>query len=97
MGLYLDRVIGATGEGDAWPVASFTRPRFVSDFAPVTLPAYSQSLFAVTPYVVGVRDQVHGRRQGKAGADIFWRSNGQAQLAATLNPDFGQVRATTWW
>ncbi|HET6432243.1 DUF5916 domain-containing protein [Dyella sp.] len=93
VGLYLDRVIGSTGERDAWPQASFTRPRFLSDFTPVTLPAYSQSLFAITPYVVGVRDQVNGRNQGKAGADIFWKPNGQTQLTATINPDFGQVES----
>ena len=93
IGLYLDRVIGSTGERDAWPVASYTRPRFLSEFNPVTLPAYSQSLFAVTPYVVGLRDQVHGRDHGTAGADIFWKPNGQTQLTATINPDFGQVES----
>ena len=93
VGIYLDRVIGSTGERDAWPVASFSRARFVSDFTPVTLPAYNQPLLAVTPYVVGVRDQVRGRSQGKAGADIFWKPNGQTQLTATINPDFGQVES----
>jgi hypothetical protein len=93
IGLYLDRVIGSTGERDAWPVASFNKPRFVSDFRPVTLPAYTQSLFAVTPYMVGVRDQVHGDNSFKGGADIFWKPNGQTQLTATINPDFGQVES----
>ena len=93
IGLYLDRVIGSTGERDAWPVASFNKPRFVSDFRPVTLPAYTQSLFAVTPYMVAVRDQAHGSNSFKGGADIFWKPNGQTQLTATLNPDFGQVES----
>ncbi|MEI7036340.1 DUF5916 domain-containing protein [Fulvimonas yonginensis] len=93
IGLYLDRVIGSTGERDAWPVASFNKPRFLSDFTPVTLPAYTQSLFAVTPYVVGIRDQVHGRNTFDGGADIFWKPNGQTQLTATINPDFGQVES----
>lgn len=93
VGIYLDRVIGSTGERDAWPVASYTRPRFLSDFTPVTLPAYSQSLFAITPYAVGVRDQVHGRNHVDGGADIFWKPNGQTQLTATINPDFGQVES----
>jgi hypothetical protein len=93
IGLYLDRVIGSTGERVAWPVASFNKPRFVSEFAPVTLPAYTQSLFAVTPYVVGMRDQVHGDNSFDGGADIFWKPNGQTQLTATINPDFGQVES----
>ena len=33
--IYLDRVIGATGERAGWPHASFERPRFLSDFAVV--------------------------------------------------------------
>ena len=93
IGLYLDRVIGSTGERDAWPVASFNKPRFLSDFTPVTLPAYTQSLFAVTPYMVAVRDQVHRDNSFKGGADIFWKPNGQTQLTATINPDFGQVES----
>lgn len=93
VGLYLDRVIGATGERDAWPQASFTRPRFLSDFSHESLPAYSQSLLAVTPYVVGVRDRVNGKNSFDGGADIFWKPNGQTQLTVTINPDFGQVES----
>src|SRR5690606_7299634 len=37
IGLYLDRVVAATGERMAWPTASWQRPRFLSDFAPVEL------------------------------------------------------------
>ncbi len=28
-----------------------------------------------------------------AGVDIFWKPNGQTQLLATVNPDFGQVES----
>ena len=28
-----------------------------------------------------------------AGADVFWKPNGQFQLSATVNPDFGQVES----
>ncbi|HEU4774138.1 MAG TPA: DUF5916 domain-containing protein [Lysobacter sp.] len=93
IGLYLDRVIGSTGERVAWPTASFQRARFLSDFAKVELPAYSQSLLAVTPYVVGVHDRVHGGSDFDAGADIVWKPSGQTQLTATVNPDFGQVES----
>ena len=93
IGLYLDRVVASTGERMAWPVASFTRARFVSDFRKVTLPAYTQSLLAVTPYLSGQHDLVHGGNAFKTGADIFWKPNGQTQLTATINPDFGQVES----
>ena len=46
-------------------------------------PAYSQSLLAITPYVVGVYDNVAGDSDFDTGADIFWKPNGQFQLTAT--------------
>jgi hypothetical protein len=93
MKLQLDRVIAATGERAAWPGASFERPRYLSDFAPVEVAAYTQSLLAVTPYVSGLYDNVRGRSDFDGGADLFWKPNGQFQLSATLNPDFGQVES----
>ena len=93
MGVYLDRVVGITGERVAWPAASFTLPRFMSDFAAVTVPVHSQSLLAVTPYVVGGYDNIAGHSDFDAGADIVWKPNGQTQLTATINPDFGQVES----
>jgi hypothetical protein len=91
--LYLDRVIGSTGERAAWPSASFERPRFLSDFTPVQVTAYSQSLLAITPYVSGLYDNVHGDGTFDGGADVFWKPNGQFQMTATINPDFGQVES----
>ena len=91
--LYFDRVIGSTGERVAWPSASFERPRFLSDFTPVDITAYSQSLLAITPYVSGLYDNVHGDSTFDGGADVFWKPNGQFQMTATVNPDFGQVES----
>ena len=65
--IYLDRVVGATGERVAWPLASFERPRFLSDFAPIEVPRYSQSLLAFTPYVSSVYDAV-GQEQRRRRA-----------------------------
>lgn len=93
IGLYVDRVIGSTGERVAAPGASYQRPRFLSEFRKVELPAYSQSLLAITPYAVGLYDNVDGASDFDAGADIFWKPNGQIQLTATINPDFGQVES----
>lgn len=93
IGIYLDRVAGASGERFAWPDASFERPRFLSDFARIEVPAHTQSQLAITPYMSGLYDHAHGRSHGQVGADIFWKPNGQFQLTATLNPDFGQVES----
>jgi hypothetical protein len=93
VGIYLDRVIGSTGQRVAWPEASFQRPRFLSDFRKLELPAYTQSLLAITPYAVAGYDNITGEHATDTGADIFWKPNGQMQLTATINPDFGQVES----
>lgn len=91
--IYLDRVVGATGERVAWPLASDERPRFLSDFAPIEVASHSQSLLALTPYFSSLYDNVAGRGEADGGIDIFWKPNGQMQLTATVNPDFGQVES----
>ncbi len=93
MKINIDRVIGATGERASWPAVTFERSRFMSDFAPVQVAEYTQSLLAVTPYVSGLYDNVRGDSDVDGGADLFWKPNGQFQLSATLNPDFGQVES----
>ena len=91
--IYLDRIIGTTGERVAWPQASLERSRFLSDFAVIEVANYSQALFAVTPYVSGLYDNVGSNSDGDAGVDVVWKPNGQTQLTATVNPDFGQVES----
>jgi hypothetical protein len=93
LGLYLDRVVGSTGERFGWPNISYQKPRFLSEFAKVEVPLYEQALLAVTPYAVAVHDRIRGETDFDAGADLFWKPNGQFQLSATLNPDFGQVES----
>jgi len=93
IGIQLDRVLGTTGERMSWPTASFQEQRFLSVLSKVSIPEYSASLLAVTPYVVGVYDNIRTQSFFDTGADIFWKPNGRFQLSATLNPDFGQVEA----
>ncbi|MDR7098028.1 hypothetical protein J2X04_000375 [Lysobacter niabensis] len=93
LGISLDRVIGATGERASWPAVSFQESRFLTALNKVEVPAYSQSLLAITPYVSGVYDNVATNSDFDTGADIFWKPNGRFQLSATLNPDFGQVES----
>src|SRR5690606_20932878 len=91
--VHLDRVVGATGERFAWPLASHERPRFLSEFAPLEVASYSQALLAITPYVSSLYDNVRSSGQLDGGVDLFWKPNGQMQLTATVNPDFGQVES----
>ncbi len=93
IGLALDRVIGDTGERMTWPAISFSDQRYLSALQKVEVQQFSQSLLAVTPYVVGLYDNVSDQRDFNAGVDVFWKPSGQFQLSATLNPDFGQVES----
>lgn len=93
IGIYVDRIVGVTGERSAWPYASFERSRFLSDFAPLEVTQFRQSLLALTPYVSGLYDMVDHDTEQDAGLDVFWKPNGQTQLLATVNPDFGQVES----
>ncbi len=93
VGISLDRVVGVTGQRMSWPAIGFNEQRFLSVFEKVDMPRYSESLLAITPYVVGIGDLVQGGADFDAGADVFWKPNGQFQLSATLNPDFGQVES----
>lgn len=93
IGIYLDRVIGKSGERFAAPGITFERAPFVSKFSKAQVVAHAQSLIAVTPYATAIYDNIAKRDTYKAGADIYWKPNGQFQLSATVNPDFGQVES----
>src|SRR3546814_11026619 len=47
LGVYVDRVIGSTGERAAWPAVSYVQSRFLSEFEPLQVPVHSQSLLAI--------------------------------------------------
>ncbi len=88
-----DRVLGVTGERSASAPASFTRPRFVSDFPRVELDQYQSAVLDVFPYATASHDLLDAATDGKVGLDVFWKPSGDFQLTAALNPDFGQVEA----
>jgi len=93
IGIALDRVVGDSNERMTWPAISFNDQRYLSALERIEIAAYDQSLFAVTPYVVGLYDDVARQTHLDAGLDLFWKPNGRFQLSATLNPDFGQVES----
>lgn len=93
LGIQLDRVIASTGERTSWPAVHYTEARYLSAFNRIEVPAYKQSLLAITPYAVGVQDAVKHKSDFDGGVDLFWKPSGKFQLSATLNPDFGQVES----
>lgn len=88
-----DRVLGHTRERSGFPAATFMRPRFVSEFHKIEIDQYQASVFHIFPYLTGSYDFRGDARDGKAGADLYWKPSGDFQLTAALNPDFGQVEA----
>jgi hypothetical protein len=91
--IMLDRVLGHSKERSGYPAASFSRPRFVSEFHKVEIDQYQASAFHLFPYASGGYDFIGDARSGKVGADLYWKPSGDLQLTAALNPDFGQVEA----
>jgi hypothetical protein len=91
--LYVDRVVGATGDRAAYPEAIFFRPTFLSNFAAIEVPVYSASLLKFYPYTSVQADLNDGGRQFRSGLDVFWKPTGSFQLTGAINPDFGQVEA----
>ena len=93
IGIAFDRVVGDSKERMAWPAISFNDQRYLGVLQKVEVPQFSQSLLAVIPYLVGLYDNVGGKADVDTGVDVFWKPNGQFQLTATVNLDFGQVES----
>ncbi|MBI2381443.1 MAG: hypothetical protein HYV16_11885 [Gammaproteobacteria bacterium] len=92
IGLYVSRWVMGRYQRYAFPNI---RPlqRFISVFAPVTVPDFDQPVFHATPYATVIHDNLRGEAEADAGVDLFWRPRSDQQLTATVNPDFGQVES----
>ena len=93
IGLYVDRVIGSEDLRAAKPAIVFFRPQFLSLFEKHSVPAFSQSLFKLYPYITAQADLNSGGRAFRTGIDIFWKPSSDLQVTAAINPDFGQVES----
>ena len=92
--VYFDRVIASRNERSAVPDATYTRPRFVSEFRPVEVTRHRvDGLLSIVPYASMQHDFIAHGNDSRAGLDLYWKPSGRFQLNAALNPDFGQVEA----
>jgi hypothetical protein len=91
IGVSFQRRLNSSNETFAFPDASISRSRFISDFAAVEVERFTTREFYAVPYTTVLSDLVKNSVTGKAGMDLFWKLSGRFQLAATMNPDFGQV------
>ena len=93
IGVLFDRFVGAIQQRSASSRASFSLPRFASEFPKIEIAQYRASVFHVFPYATLSYDFVADEVEQKLGGDIFWKPSGTFQLTAAINPDFGQVEA----
>jgi hypothetical protein len=94
IGIYAARFLYERGERYACPGISNESEVFLSDFRRVSISQYEAAQsFDFVPYATVRSDLVRDDTQFKAGADITWKISPDLSLAATLNPDFGQVES----
>lgn len=94
IGIYASRFLFERGERYACPGISNESAVFLADFRRVSISQYDAAQsFDFVPYATARTDLVNDDTQFKAGADITWKISPALSLAATLNPDFGQVES----
>lgn len=93
LGVSFQRVLHSGNETFAFPAASPERARYISEFTKIEIPGYSSQEFNVWPYVTVLSDLVKNTIEVKTGIDVFWKPSNRLQVAATVNPDFGQVES----
>jgi hypothetical protein len=94
VGIYASRYLFERGERYSCPGISSESAVFLADFRRVSISQYDAAQsFDFVPYATLRSDLVNDDTQLKAGADISWKISPNLALAATLNPDFGQVES----
>jgi hypothetical protein len=91
VGVFFSRFVVALGQRYSVPGNTFNRPTFVSDMHKLRIAGFARAQLDVIPYAAATRDVLREDTDARTGVDVFWKPNGQHQLTATINPDFGQV------
>lgn len=93
LGVFFSRVVSKTGRRYSVPGHAFSRGTFVADMHKLQVEAHSSAQLDLLPYGAVVHDVLAPDTQSRAGLDVVWKPNGQHQVVATVNPDFGQVES----
>ncbi len=92
MGLYMSRRVGYRDERWGRPALPPTKPKFLSVLNQIEFEGVApRQQYSVYPFAAATWDEVKNEMKYKVGADLFWRPTTNAQVTATLNPDFGAV------
>ncbi|PCJ25710.1 MAG: hypothetical protein COA96_06705 [SAR86 cluster bacterium] len=95
IGIYLERQVGHLG-GEAWsnPALPNTVNQYLSAFEKYELrDIESRRQLTFYPFASTVVDSIRSDTEIKVGSEVFWRPTTNTLLAATLNPDFGNVES----
>ena len=92
--LFSFREVAHLNEEWSWPALPDSVPQFISLFQPTRMNNVDlKQQWSVFPYASSSYDRIDSDPLTKAGVDFFWRPSTNAQITATLNPDFGAVEA----
>jgi len=94
VGIYGTRYLYERGERYACPGITSDAAVFLSEFKRIEISQHaSVASLDIVPYGTAIADFLGEHTRFKAGADINWKASPNLWLAATLNPDFGQVES----
>lgn len=94
IGVFANRYLYDRNERFACPGISLSTPAFLADLQRIEITQHrAAARLDVVPYGSWIADRVAGTSELKAGADLVWKPSQSLWLAATLNPDFGQVES----
>jgi hypothetical protein len=93
MAVCFQRFLNSRNEKFSFPAISANRPVFKSEFKKIEVAEYRERQLDISPYVTVLSDLVKNSTKGKTGLDLFWKPSSNFQIAATANPDFGQVES----
>ncbi len=94
IGVYFNRWIYDRNERNTCPALSYDNAALLSDFQKIDIERPPpEGDFNAAPYVTALRDLVEDSTHTRAGVDFTWRPTSNVQLAAAINPDFGQVES----
>lgn len=92
--LYTIREVAHLEEEWAWPALPDSIPQFLSLFQPMKLNNVNlKQQWSIFPYVSMTQDRIDNKSNYQTGADFFWRPSTNAQVTATIKPDFGAVES----
>jgi len=95
MAVCFQRILNSRNEKFSFPgiIDNAVLSSFMSEFANIEVAQYRDQQLDIIPYTTVLSDLVKDSIKGNAGLDLFWKPNGRFQIAATVNPDFGQVES----